>query len=281
MDIDAAGTMLPNAVLRFTDKPDTSLQYVPTVFITQRAIAALQRTDTTVLAQKIITLIASLDSMAGIIPEEIQMDCDWTVKSKEAYFAVLRVLRQQPFMQHKKLSCTLRLHQTKYSGTSGIPPVDRAMLMCYTMGNIKNPEDHNSILDADLAKEYLGSIKHYPLPLDIALPIFQWSVLFRNNQFNGILRDMDPVTFKANVYFSKHGNVYTCLKDTQINHYLIHEHDKIRVEMPGKDEISRMAKFAASQDSAREISIAFFHLDSLNLSKYPPHELETILNSFR
>ena len=280
-DVNAGGTILPNAVIRFAQKLDTSFAYVPMVFITQRALAAIKTGDSILFAHKLVTLIASLDTLASLCPNEIQIDCDWTANNKERYFSLLRCIKAQSYIKDKLLSCTLRMHQAKFTGSSGIPPVDRALLMCYNMGNIKKPDDHNSILDADLAKDYLNSIALYPLPLDVGLPIFQWCVLFRNNQFNGIIRDLDPISLSSNKYFSKHGNIFHCIRDTILNNYYIHKDDKIRAEMPNIHEIEKLAKYASQQDSSRNLNIVFFHLDSLNLIKYPPHELETVLNSFR
>ena len=281
VDVNVEGTILPNAIIRFTQKLDSSFEFVPTIFLTQRALSVIKLSDSLIFAKKLVTLIASIDTLALLHPHEIQIDCDWTSKNKELYFSLLRCIKAQLYLKDKLLSCTLRMHQAKFTGSSGIPPVDRALLMCYNMGNIKQPDNHNSILDADLAIEYLKSIAHYPLNLDIGLPIFQWCVLFRNNKFDGIVRDLEPLSLKNNENFSRHGNTFYCNRDTLLHNYYIHKGDKIRAEMPNLQEIDKLAKFASQQDNSRSLNIVFFHLDSLNLSKYPSHELETILDNFR
>ena len=74
-----------------------------------------------------------------------------------------------------QLSATIRLHQVKYREKTGVPPVDYGVLMYYNMGRI-TATGANSIYDRSTALRYLGKLRAYPLPLDIALPMFAWGV---------------------------------------------------------------------------------------------------------
>ena len=74
-----------------------------------------------------------------------------------------------------QLSATIRLHQVKYREETGVPPVDYGVLMYYNMGRI-TATGANSIYDRSTALRYLGKLRAYPLPLDIALPMFAWGV---------------------------------------------------------------------------------------------------------
>ena len=74
-----------------------------------------------------------------------------------------------------QLSATIRLHQVKYREETGVPPVDYGVLMYYNMGHI-SAMGANSIYDRSTALRYLGKLREYPLPLDIALPMFAWGV---------------------------------------------------------------------------------------------------------
>ena len=74
-----------------------------------------------------------------------------------------------------RLSATIRLHQVKYREETGVPPVDYGVLMYYNMGRI-TATGANSIYDRSTALRYLGKLREYPLPMDIALPMFAWGV---------------------------------------------------------------------------------------------------------
>lgn len=73
------------------------------------------------------------------------MDCDWTPATKDRYFNFLReVKRQQPTVL---LSVAVRLHQYRDRTSSGIPPADRGLLMCYNMAPVQERAPANAIYD--------------------------------------------------------------------------------------------------------------------------------------
>jgi len=187
-------TQQPEAIatLRIAQKPSTAFSYIPVVFITQETISKLRPAQVDELSNHMASLLTATCKDLGINPNEIQIDCDWTQRTKDNYFSLLNQLRKTAFFKDKKLSCTIRLHQVKYSLRSGIPPVDRGLIMCYNIGNLKQPGAHNSILDASLAKDYLQNLRSYPLAVDIALPLYSWCLHFREGKLQGILRDVSP-----------------------------------------------------------------------------------------
>lgn len=283
-DVDRAsnGPAYPVAALRMSRRAEPGIAYVPVIFITQKAIAGIAPAEVIALATKINGLAAGICSQAGIAPPEIQIDCDWTASTRESYFALLRALKQQTFFKGRTLSCTIRLHQVKYSLTTGVPPADRGALMCYNIGNIRKPGAHNSILEAEEAKKYLGAIDVYPLPLDIALPLFSWSLLFHNSHFVGILRDVAPASVARSSLFRKEGaNLYRCRRDTVWNGYEIRKGDVVRTERPDAKDIAEIASFTAARLRNRDLHLIFFSCDSVTLSDRDTNELETYLDAYR
>jgi len=83
----------------------------------------------------------------------------------------------------------------------GIPPVDKAMLMCYNLVKPLTNSTKNSILDIGELKSYLNEKRNYPLHLDVALPIFSWAQLYQNNQFQRLVSTskMELESFTKNV----------------------------------------------------------------------------------
>jgi hypothetical protein len=250
------------------------------VYITQDALNATPDRAIPDLAANIDKLLQSL--WTGLpAPEEVQVDCDWTASNRDRYFSLLRVLRAQSFFRGARLSCTIRLHQIKFQSRSGIPPVDRGLLMCYNMGSISKPGAHNSILNPALAEDYLHHLGDYPLRLDVALPLFDWCLLFRDGQLKGILRDVSPEQIAASPLFRNTGrNLYTSVADQVHAGVDIQAGDVVRIERSEQEAILEMARFASRHIRSDSLRVLLFHCDSLTLSKHPHDELEAIYGAF-
>ena len=124
------------------------------------------------LAHKLGDYIEQINRYYRLRVSEVQFDCDWSLSTKQAYFSMLEAFKKEyPY----QLSATIRLHQVKYREETGVPPVDYGVLMYYNMGRI-SATGANSIYDRSTALRYLGKLRAYPLPLDIALPMFAWGV---------------------------------------------------------------------------------------------------------
>ena len=274
------GRLIPVGIIRNVDNVKRPI--IPVVFITQDAARSLTSEKVPELAANINKLLESLLNGQTLV-NEVQMDCDWTSSSQDAYFAFLRALRKQPFFANKKLSCTIRMHQVKYRLRSGIPPVDRGLLMCYNMGDLKQISAPNSIIDNNIAQDYLKDLKSYPLPLDVALPIYSWSLQFRQGRFMGILRDVAPelVRSAASLFIEKKKNNFSAQKDTVFQGYSIHAGDGIRVEESNIEAVQEMAEFTAANIRNDSLAVLLFHSDSLSLKKHPAHALQAIFDAYR
>lgn len=189
-DVGASGNaeLVPIARSIITEKP--SLPVTPVVYIDNQALKSVSTDKVSNYAEKISKLILELLGKNGISHTgEVQFDCDWTASTKEKFFLLLNEVRRG-FPKDWKLSSTLRLFQYRYPDKAGIPSVDRVVLMVYNMGNLREYGDIDSILDPELTAAYLDA-KSYPLPLDVALPLFNWGVLFdRQNRYRGLIRNV-------------------------------------------------------------------------------------------
>jgi len=250
---------------------------IPTVFITNECIQKIDHSQTKTLAEKIMGLLRSLITETDFdsIPE-VQIDCDWTETTKEKYFLLLNNTKQKT--PNTKLSCTIRLHQIKFLTKTGVPPVDRGLLMCYNMGNLKNPDTKNSILETEELKKYIGNLSNYPLPLDVAFPLFNWKVLYRNNQYSGLIQNLPDAAF-TNSFTNQTGNRYQVLKDTLLQGYDLRKGDMLRDEQSDIKEIFSAANAISRHLKNTALRVSLYHLDSVILSKYSTHELESIYNS--
>jgi hypothetical protein len=271
----------PKAVIKIVDTnfvQDKQITIIPTVFITNECIRKIDIKQSTILAKKITDLIKDILSTYNIynIPE-IQIDCDWSVSTRDVYFSLLKSIKLNIADVVPNLSCTIRLHQLKFSVKEGVPPVDRGLLMCYNMGNLKDPSIENSILETSELKKYIGNLSAYPLQLDIAFPLFEWCVLFRDNQYKGLIENLD--LGKANCIEEINRTMFFLLRDTIINGIQLKKDDIIRREQSNYEDIMSSAQLINEKLNTQHLRLSLFHLDSVILNKYPTDELENIYNS--
>ena len=203
----------------------------------------------------------------------MQIDCDWTAKTKDAYFAFLNALKKQAFFQAKTLSVTIRLHQVKFRSQNGIPPADRGLLMCYNMGNLRHPETKNSIIEETELKKYIRDLDSYALPLDVALPIFDWYILFEGDRYKGLVREFSPpeeLAGQDRIRFTS---------DTILNGYSFHKDQWLRHERSDADVVKKCAELIGEKLKPGKRSVILYHLDQNTIANYTLHELESFFDS--
>ena len=179
------GEVLPNATVQFVTPQPDSVEIIPTVFITNECMTHAPDD----LADKILNRILQMNETRDIFGvREIQIDCDWSGRTREAYFAMLKQLTTKAKEKDIEISTTIRLHQLSQTP----PPVSRGVLMMYNTSDIKDKE-HNPILDIKDAEPYMKYLKGYQLPLSTAYPMFYWDLLFRGDHFVGIMHSDDEL----------------------------------------------------------------------------------------
>lgn len=275
---------MPVAKILFKDEDTgrpTVCKIVPVVFITNECMYKLSQNEIGGLAKNIIQLIEQLDTTKNMASAaEWQIDCDWTATTKENYFLLLKLLKQHTVATQKILSATIRLYQCKYLQKTGVPPVDKGLLMCYNMGNLKNLKTTNSIIETKELEKYTGTLNSYPLALDVALPLFDWKVLFRNKAYAGLIQ-MLPEQALKNKAVKQTGNYFEIVADTVIKGYAFKQGDVLRDEQSDIQEVLGVCKVIGTQLKTTELAVSLYHLDSITLSKYTLHELEKVFNCLR
>ncbi len=264
-----------------------NIEIIPVVFITNESLHTIDSLAIPDLAKKITNLTSIIQQKEKLFAySELQLDCDWNLTTKNKYFLLLAEIKKQmkqslhSFAADAKLSATIRLHQIKYSSKTGVPNVDKGLLMCYNMGNLKNPSTNNSILDFTELEKYLGNLHKYPLELDIALPLFEWHVLYNKNLYKGIISTISNEQLKG--CGTRTGNRFTFSIDTTLNNVAFKKGDLLRTEESNKEEILKCITHLQKKlkQNTQIFTVSFFHLDELILNKHPNHELEVFYNSF-
>jgi hypothetical protein len=161
---------------------------------------------------------------------EIQVDCDWTDSTKKSYFSFLRELKK---LSQKELSSTIRLHQVKYYKKTGVPPVNKGVLMYYNMSHFKDLATKNYILDLKLAKKYHYNFQTYPLKLNLALPLYAQATIIRFESVVGIMEGIRKKDLNENFKALKDHH-YKVLKTHYFKKRLLYKEDILRI-----DEVSQ------------------------------------------
>lgn len=174
--MDGDGNPVPNATIQFDSAVSCRQEIIPTVYIHNDCMRRKQDG----LAEKLLARLLQMNETHYIGKvNEVQMDCDWTMTTRQNFFSFLEELHALTKKKGITLSATIRLHQL----SQPVPPVDCGVLMLYNTGNLQKIEVEKPILDLNDVKPYLAQLKKYDLPMASAFPIYKWELVFRNGMF--------------------------------------------------------------------------------------------------
>ncbi len=285
MDVDVdPNTLMPVPVspIEFKDNLPTGVAIIPVVYLVNNVFNDIDSAQINVLASRIVNFVEAKVKQAGKKSyAELQIDCDWTKSTKKKYFAFLRQLKENPLLKEKLVSVTLRLHQVRNISSSGIPPVNKALLMCYNMGNLRKFGEQNSIISLQEMNIYLKDhLENYPLKLDVALPIFNWAVVFRNQQYAGLSKRINKHLLSDKKVFKQRGAslLFELLKD--LPEAGLKKDDLIRWEEVSVDDLLASSNFLSRYLKPAERNLVFYHLDIDLLKQYSYDNLQKVIADF-
>lgn len=245
-------TINPKGELRVTDDADTGdLPVTPVLYLVNRVLR--EHVDPAALGKRIGQYFARFqeNSPEMTFSGRWQVDCDWTPGTRDAYFSLLRALKAD----HPEvvLSVTVRLHQYRERIKNGVPPADEGLLMCYNLTPVDDINTSNSIFDLALLRGYLKA-PSYPLPLDAALPVFEWGAAFRNGKLTGIVAPPEEISD----YLLQVGpGRYLVETETVSQGTLLRPGDDLRYDGPGDAETLRKS-IGILRDKSNVRDIHFF-----------------------
>ncbi|WP_243854730.1 hypothetical protein [Flavobacterium sp. 270] len=266
---------IPVSPIRFQENT-SSFTIVPVIFI-QNKVMLQPNLDIEDLAQKSIRFVNEVSASNKITFQEIQIDCDWTLNSKDNY---LKFIERFKKLSQKKLSATIRLHQVKYFKKTKIPNVDSGVLMYYNMGSIA-PDSLNSIYDQKIASKYLQSLKKYPLHLDFALPIYSWAVHIRNQKVIGLRSKLNLSELKKDSNFEQTSAVFFKVKHSNYKNGIFYEeNDLLKIEAITEEDLKQMAEELDENTAQKPKEIIFYDLDEFNLKNYEKNIFKQVISGF-
>jgi hypothetical protein len=270
------GIVKPIGMINFSERPINKLEYIPTIFIKNNVFDNIPTQDRIEdLAVKTSRLTQEIMSSQSLKFNEIQIDCDWTLTTKESFFLYVTYLKK--LCPNIKVSVTLRLHQIKYKEKTGIPPADKFVLMYYNIGQLDKLKE-NSIYNYQTASQYVKYLDQFPYPLSIALPIYSWEVHTRSGKAIG-LRSVNILNLSANNIRKKYGNNYEVISSIFENGIYYRQGDIIKLEEISIKDLETMAKQLRKNYSKSFQEVILFHLDSLCISRYNKSEIISVINN--
>lgn len=244
-------------------------EVVPVVYIKNEVF--LQNGAADSLAVKVYNYIQQINKSANVSVDEIQFDCDWSLKSKQNYFQFLEEFKKL----HPNLSATIRLHQIKYPDKTGIPDVDKGVLMYYNMGVISSG-DNNSIYDRSVAQRYIKSLQNYSLPLNMALPVFSWGVHIRGNQVTNLISGLRVADLNGDPFEKINENRYKVVEDVVFKGRYLAKNDEIKMEAVSAEQLKEMMHDIKKNSKHKPNEIILYDLNENNLKAYEKEDFKTV-----
>lgn len=258
-DVDRSGEKFQPVGIIIQDKSFiVHQQIVPVIFITNRTFLYIKKDEINFLARSINELVKKKITDYHLnSASEIQIDCDWTAGTRNDYFTFLKELKE---ISGKEITCTLRLHQVRDKSMTGIPPVDKVYLMCYSTSSPLENSGKNSILDVQILKSYLKDIDKYPIKnIEVALPIYSWGIvtnhLGKHKLINALSeKDLENSNFKK---ISDHE--IEILQDGFYFGNYMNKGFRIKIESISDNQLTEVTDFLDKKIS--RYSIIYYQLD--------------------
>lgn len=281
------GKPMPNATLRFLDTVPAGVEVIPVIFIMENCL----RHGLDEYAQQLVTRVLQMCETNDLpAPRELQIDCDWTLRSKDTYYHFLQLVQEHTAQHGMRLSATIRLHQLAMDA----PPVDYGVLMVYNTGDVNRTAGRNPILDYRDVQPYLKYVARYRLPLCAAYPTYGWQLLYDSNGFKAILHDenlSDSTLYQplpANPLTQSLPGVPTHatwlvvasrdlpeLSDDASNATWISPGDTVHTWTVAPAELLRVSRALQHERNSINDQVIIYALDTKNINRYNSQDYET------
>ena len=146
--------------------------------------------------------------------------------------------------------------------------------MFYNIGDLASVDETNSILNQEDAEKYVAHVADYPLPYDIALPLFSWVSVFRNNEFSRIISDVSSADLAS---FYKEEDFYRCKEPENLNGWSIYPEEKLRFETVSKQDITQVLS-SIKQYSTQEFNVIYYQINSKVRQEFSASNLQNMSN---
>lgn len=272
----------PRVSIKLGNIESLPCEVVPVIYITNRTFMQINDSALAGFAINTIGKIIRLNEQFNVTGiKEIQIDCDWSETTGAKYFKFLEILKKQ-LGSKTVLSATIRLHQVKYFEITGVPPVDRGMLMFYNMTPLDEFRTANSIYDKGIAAKYLKNFEVYPLQLDCVLPAYHSVIQFgRNNRVRLISADLLEDIMQSTDFKKVEPDILVATDDVRLKGERLQKGDTIKVDRIAAEETKIAARQIGRFLKSDTLHLGFYHFNEYFKLNYDKENIEDIIDSFR
>jgi len=271
--------VIPNALVDIRQDAGR-LNITPVVYITNKTFQHISIGRLDSLAKNVNQLINRIAAENNIRYTQVQIDCDWSVTTRDKYFSFLKTFKS---LSKRQLEVTIRLHQVKYPERTGVPPADKGLLMFYNMGKISaNSKQPNSIYNFADAEKYISSLPYYKLPLDVALPFFSWAIHIRNGKVLRVNNSIGKAELLNKKYFiNTQGEVYRAVKSFYLSGVYVKENDVFKLEEINADNLNEAAAQVSKHlAKLKTRNIIYYELSSISASAIEAKDIREVSAHF-
>lgn len=245
--------------------PNENAKVIPVVFITNETfLTCVDEESIDKLAGNVSNGVAHYMGKADLDFAEIQIDCDWTERTRRPYFRFLTLLAEK---SQRSISCTLRLHQIRDREKTGVPPVVRGSLMCYATSNPQEGMTRNSILDMELLKAYTSNINDYPIDFDVILPIYSWGIVTNHMGKVKLVNGLTEADLQAPMFEKTGDNLYLVKEDGFVQSLYVNAGFTIKIETITPELLAEAKQYLDHQID-RDFPWVYFHLSQGYLNRF-------------
>ena len=154
--------------------------------------------------------------------------------------------------------------------------------MFYNMGRFSAEPEARAIFDPEAAERYLARVEDYPLPLDVALPIWSWVRHVRGGRVVGLMQDTDVADLADKSWLRPAGPRRFEVTDTAfLDGVLLRRGDLLEPEESTPSTTRAAAAMLAARLAAARggRTIALFHLSEKSLAHYETPDLDHVFAS--
>jgi hypothetical protein len=152
------------------------------------------------------------------------------------------------------------------------------------MGRIEADPDAPAIFDPDRAAAYLARLADYPLPLDVALPIWSWVRHVRGDRVVGLMQDTARTDLASQPWLRPSGaRRFEVTETAFLDGVLLRRGDFLDTEESTPSTTRAAAALLATRLAAAAggRTIVLFHLSEKNLARYEDSDLDQVFASLR
>lgn len=277
---DSTGKNVPRNETVIVDKFPEDVEIIPLIFLSPGTIT--DTTDTRIMANIVYNgAITRLTKVGYDAPRELQINYNWGPEVQDKYFEFLENLAELMHRQKDgQLSATIRLQHLDM----GLPPVDYVAMALYDTESASPTEEHG-LLNTNVVRERLQSIKRYELPVLTMLPLYGFNMVYTNGQLRCISRGVNLMDT-------------TCFERIDKNHYrsLVYQHvpliynthlekegriypgDIIYHNEPSMEKLDTVVSMISRVRVGDFGNVGIYQLDHRYIHRFTPEQIQTLFH---